>query len=618
MEVVNFKRLFQSGAKAWNAWRNEHPDRIPDLTGTRLKGITIEGYDFSKMNFKLRFFEKSTIKAVNFSSAKFKATTFEGCTIQNTDFQQADLGSVNFKTAIILNCNFSGANLESAKFNGALLDHGICDENTNFSNAIFDDAKIKDSNVEKGNFHEADIMNCRFEGENRNVLEALKTQQIEAYLESERKAQERSKIEEQERKARKAKIRDLEYILAKYVEEKEGIALELPDLIYQSKIKAAYLEAFEDNEALRRQYDEAYKTISLITFSKEERLTELELEIQGIKQQIWALSRFENDRMLYKMIANYDYEDNSVTKEEVLLDLEHRQTALELPEQLSESAKPNNVCLSIYSIDRLEKGSNSIIQVWLYQKKLKGLIDKLAKQFNKDVEEKARKSLFNKVNTGDRITLILSANEFEYTAQKEFIWDGDKACENFLVKPPKAMDDNVSQVTFSLYILIEGLPIGDVHFTLTLGSQDYLKKSNIKPINYQLKALERAFISYASKDREDVLARVQGMLLSEKYKIFLDVINLSGGEKWEPRLYQEIEHCDVFFLFWSKAASKSKWVKREIKFALQCKKDSGIDKPRIHPVIIPPPQKPPKTLSKFHFNDPIVQFILAEKYLSKG
>jgi hypothetical protein len=121
-----------------------------------------------------------------------------------------------------------------------------------------------------------------------------------------------------------------------------------------------------------------------------------------------------------------------------------------------------------------------------------------------------------------------------------------------------------------------------------------------------------AFVSYASKDRERVLPRVQA-LAAARIKVFQDFIELEPGERWERELYKHIDECDVFFLFWSQAAKASKWVCEETKYAHARQGENDERPPEIIPIIIegPPPPEPPPELNFLQFNDKYL-------YLLKG
>jgi TIR domain len=84
------------------------------------------------------------------------------------------------------------------------------------------------------------------------------------------------------------------------------------------------------------------------------------------------------------------------------------------------------------------------------------------------------------------------------------------------------------------------------------------------------------------------------------------VLNLEPGERWERSLYRHIDESDIVLLFWSKAAKKSKWVRKEVRYALERKHGNEFAPPEIGPVLIegPPVPRPWKELAYLHFNDP--------------
>ena len=120
----------------------------------------------------------------------------------------------------------------------------------------------------------------------------------------------------------------------------------------------------------------------------------------------------------------------------------------------------------------------------------------------------------------------------------------------------------------------------------------------------EAKVYKKAFISYASTDRNEVLNRVQ-MLSLLHINFFQDLLSLEPGQRWEQEIYHHIDESDVFFLFWSSAAKASRWVMDEVSYAMSRKNGDDSNPPAIIPVIIegPPPVTPPEELSHLHFND---------------
>ena len=115
-------------------------------------------------------------------------------------------------------------------------------------------------------------------------------------------------------------------------------------------------------------------------------------------------------------------------------------------------------------------------------------------------------------------------------------------------------------------------------------------------------------MSYATKDRKEVLKRVQ-MLNVMKTKFFIDLLSLDPGDRWEKKLYETIPKCDLFLLFWSQAAKNSTWVNREVEYALNQQSKNQDGEPDIVPVILEQNVSPPPSLAALHFNDRIQYLI---------
>jgi Leucine Rich Repeat (LRR) protein len=155
-------------------------------------------------------------------------------------------------------------------------------------------------------------------------------------------------------------------------------------------------------------------------------------------------------------------------------------------------------------------------------------------------------------------------------------WEGEPVNSSFIVETPSdaALGEHSGRAIISAY----GLPLAKVSFSLTV------QASAIGPdeIRKSLKALERkhrsAFASYSSLDRDEVFGRIQGMKkVLPELDIFLDVLSLRSGQDWDQQLRLRIPEKDVFFLFWSLNASKSKEVDKEWRLALETRGLNYID-----------------------------------------
>jgi hypothetical protein len=162
----------------------------------------------------------------------------------------------------------------------------------------------------------------------------------------------------------------------------------------------------------------------------------------------------------------------------------------------------------------------------------------------------------------------------------------------------------------TLVAFVNSLPAGRIKFRLAVSNRQSHDGELLKPLGEEARRFTMAFISYASEDRNKVLARVQILrLLGINY--FQDVLDLEPGQRWERELYRHIDECDLFLLFWSAAARASQWVLQEVRYAVQVKGGDDDAPPAIHPVIIegPPIAPPPPELQHLHFNDRLIYFM---------
>jgi hypothetical protein len=152
---------------------------------------------------------------------------------------------------------------------------------------------------------------------------------------------------------------------------------------------------------------------------------------------------------------------------------------------------------------------------------------------------------------------------------------------------------------------IDGLEIMRIHFVLIVGAEE----APVQEIEVSEERHRKAFASYASEDRRDVLARIQGIMkAAPTLDVFLDVLSLRSGENWAAKLWKVVPSSDVFYLFWSEHARASPWVEREWRCALETR---GIDFIDPVPLVSPDRVPPPPELASRHFNDWVLAFMAA-------
>jgi len=177
------------------------------------------------------------------------------------------------------------------------------------------------------------------------------------------------------------------------------------------------------------------------------------------------------------------------------------------------------------------------------------------------------------------------------------LWAGGQGNAAFRVNAPEALPpgQRIGLITVSWggCVQVARVPI-QVQVTPTPSPSN-------DPIIHHLQRIQRAFASYAHEDKSAVASRIQGMhKVLPGLDVFWDVVSLRSGDDWETRLWQEIPSRDVFYLFWSRNASKSSWVEKEWRCALETRGLAFIDP---IPLESPDVAKPPEELRKKHFND---------------
>jgi uncharacterized protein YjbI with pentapeptide repeats/DNA-binding XRE family transcriptional regulator len=136
-------KVFRRGITAWNKWRNNNPDVIPELTGIELNTEDLDGINLSKADLR---------------GVKFENVTLNSSVFENANLEGADLKFVSFLSANLSNANFSNANLKYVKFNSSQLIKSSFYKTTlshiSFVFANLNDTNFSNAKIIKSNFNE--------------------------------------------------------------------------------------------------------------------------------------------------------------------------------------------------------------------------------------------------------------------------------------------------------------------------------------------------------------------------------------------------------------------------------------------------------------------------------
>jgi hypothetical protein len=278
-----------------------------------------------------------------------------------------------------------------------------------------------------------------------------------------------------------------------------------------------------------------------------------------------------------------------------------------------DSTRPGDrVECSVFAPPMVSPGSVFLIQVFAHISGRAREAMHRAKEFDADSARRAIKTLESSVSRGTKLAFCLTMPGLQVDdPMQSMVWSGTTESVQFGVSVPERC--HLGGVVGTITISQDSIPIGHIKFTLTvaaiLPADQAHPAPSISAVGDAAKRYETAFVSYASADRTKVLERVQ-VLPMFKIKTFQDVLDLGPGERWEQSLYRHIDESDIFLLFWSNAAKRSKWVRKEVQYALDRKHGDEWALPEIGPVIIEGPPVPPpwKELAHLHFNDRIIYF----------
>jgi hypothetical protein len=272
---------------------------------------------------------------------------------------------------------------------------------------------------------------------------------------------------------------------------------------------------------------------------------------------------------------------------------------------------PNVIECTTFAPPSAAAGDALLVQVFVHTPRQRESAAALAQEFDLDAERRGFANLEIEIGRGTQLTFDLAMPGLLVDERMQtLVWRGHPASAQFGVQVPD--DHKAGVVIGTVTVSVGEAPIGHIKFKVEI-SREKAARREPAPAGDDARHYAMAFISYASRDRDEVLRRVQ-MLSPLGIRYFQDVLDLDPGDRWEAKLYEHIDQCDLFLLFWSSAAKASEWVKREVEYAVARKGDDDLAPPEIRPIVIEgPPIIPPwEDLSHLHFNDLLIYLIGAE------
>jgi tetratricopeptide (TPR) repeat protein len=279
-----------------------------------------------------------------------------------------------------------------------------------------------------------------------------------------------------------------------------------------------------------------------------------------------------------------------------------------------EEATGDWVDCCIFAPSKAASENTIFIQVFALLAGQESLAERLARRFDENTAWRNRKCLEARIALESRLTFQLTVPDLEIDEPvQSLIWRGRPESIVYAVHVPK--DQAPRDIPGTVRVSVDTVPVGHIYFKLSVvGADGGDAGVAVEQQGDDAHRYRRAFISYATPDRPEVLKRVS-MLRLQRIKFFQDLLDIDPGEEWEKRLFSEIDRCDLFLLFWSAAAKASPWVAKEVRRALRRRSEGAGGLPEILPVPIegPPIVEPPDELQHIHFNDPLLYLARQER-----
>jgi hypothetical protein len=281
-----------------------------------------------------------------------------------------------------------------------------------------------------------------------------------------------------------------------------------------------------------------------------------------------------------------------------------------------EQQPPSDIVdVSAFALEGGAAGSEVLVQVFLHRLDDALIAAEQARAADPDAIKRGVRTLDVEIARGQRVDIQIEGRDATIDEPlQSIVWRGEPCACQYLVTLPRTTADR--SCNLRVRVLLDGVPIGSLRFALKVSAGLPIDPESVGIRGDTASRYHRAFLSYATPDRPEVLKRAQA-LRAAQIGFFQDFLSIDPGQRWERRLYEEIDRCDLFLLFWSKSAAQSEWVLREAELAVARQNASPDEEPDIAPIILegpPVPQPIPDSLKHLQFNDQLLYFISATEW----
>ena len=214
-----------------------------------------------------------------------------------------------------------------------------------------------------------------------------------------------------------------------------------------------------------------------------------------------------------------------------------------------------------------------------------------------------RRTLALRVAQQERLSIHLSFPDGVVAhAVQVLTWQGRTEDVGFTVTIPE--DCHWGALVGTVRLSAGGVPVGQISFRVNVVDDGV----DAEPMAARLSGetarhFEYAFISYSYIDHGEAEEWAR-YFRKNRLPFFADRLSPRAADDWRDGALDAIDHCDVFFLCWSKSAAESEWVSTEWRRALERRQRAGDRLPAIVAVYVDgaPSAPRPEELSAIPFH----------------
>ena len=156
--------ILRSGPRAWNAWRENNPSTVPDLTGItlRLSERQMGPINGGPINLKSALLQGARLRFATLSAADLEAANMSAADFLHARLDRANLSAANLSNAQLDHADLSGATLTKVDLCGASLKHAIL-STADLQAADMSGADLMHARLDRANLSAANLTDARLD-----------------------------------------------------------------------------------------------------------------------------------------------------------------------------------------------------------------------------------------------------------------------------------------------------------------------------------------------------------------------------------------------------------------------------------------------------------------------